>query len=100
MVESCEAARDALYTFQILDWSHVCDGRDLLRIRFNAAFGHDKAKEHARAKPLRGVGGCGCGASTAWHERLRPAGAVAWKAGGQLRLARAGAQPTAVAVGR
>jgi hypothetical protein len=42
---------DTLYTLQVLDQSHAHDGRYLLRVRLDAAFRHDKAKEHTPWNP-------------------------------------------------
>jgi hypothetical protein len=45
--QSREAAHDTLYTLEVLDRPHVHDGRNLLGVRLNFAFRHDKAEEHA-----------------------------------------------------
>jgi hypothetical protein len=37
--------------FQILDWPHISDSRDLLNISLDVAFRHDKAHEHAPRNP-------------------------------------------------
>ena len=42
---------NSLYPLYILNWAHPCDGRDLLRVGFDATLGDDKTQQHTPWDP-------------------------------------------------
>ena len=49
--EGGEAPYDSLNPLYVLDRAHFCDGWDFLWVGFNAAFGDNKAEQHAPRDP-------------------------------------------------
>jgi hypothetical protein len=43
--EGHEASHESLNVLDILDWTHPDDGRDLVEVGFNTAFGNDVPQE-------------------------------------------------------
>ena len=49
--EGGEAPYDSLNPLYVLNWAHPCDGRNLLWVGLDAAFGDDEAEQHAPQDP-------------------------------------------------
>jgi phage gp29-like protein len=53
VAESCEASRDQLYPFYVLNRAHPSDGSDLPQVGFDAALGDDELEQHTSWDPQK-----------------------------------------------
>ena len=51
MAECSEAPYNSMYPLFVLNRAHPCDGRDLLRVGFDATLGDDKTQQHTPWDP-------------------------------------------------
>ena len=51
MAEHDEAPYNSMYPLYVLNWAHPRDGRDLLRVGFDATLRDDKTQQHTPWDP-------------------------------------------------
>ena len=51
MAERGKAPGNSLYPLYVMNWAHPSDGRDLLRVGFDATLGDDKTLQHSPWDP-------------------------------------------------